>query len=141
MVVKNPTFVKTFAEFGLFNCITSEIKSSLEKFAFGRKHQKSVNIVLTLLPPCELNLSQNIDRDNYVSRHFCSAKRLMMCLDDPYDHGWNSDCTVRWDETYFTQVLVDMNADTGETIDNDSDRNDDNCEPDSDIGYDEYINK
>ena len=46
----------------------------------------------------------------------------MMCLDDPYNPGWNSDCTVRLNETYFpsdvTQVLVDMNADTGETEDN-----------------------
>ena len=53
-------------------------------------------------------------------------------MDDPYNHGWNSDCTVRWDETYFpsevTQILVDTNADTDETIDkSDSD--------DSDIGY------
>ena len=42
-------------------------------------------------------------------------------MDDPYNHGWNSDCTVRWDETYFpsgvTQILVDTNADTDETID------------------------
>ena len=59
-------------------------------------------------------------------------------MDDPYNHGWNSDCTVRWDETYFpsevTQILVDTNADTDETIDkSDSD--------DSDIGYDDYINE
>ena len=42
-------------------------------------------------------------------------------MDDQYNHGWNSDCTVRWDETYFpsevTQILVDTNADTDETID------------------------
>ena len=54
-------------------------------------------------------------------------------------------CTVQWEETYFpidvTQVLVDMNADTGETIDNDSDSNDDNCESNSDIGYGDYVNE
>ena len=42
-------------------------------------------------------------------------------MDDPYNHGWNSDCTVRRDETYFpsefTQILVDTNADTDDTID------------------------
>ena len=59
-------------------------------------------------------------------------------MDDPYNHVWNSDCTVRWDETYFpsevTQILVDTNADTDETIDkSDSD--------DSDIGYDDHINE
>ena len=61
----------------------------------------------------------------------------MMCLVDPYNPGWNSDYSVPSD---VTQVLVDMNADTGETIDNNYDSNDDNCESDSDIGYDEYIN-
>ena len=50
MVVKNPTFVKTFvktfAELGLFNRVTPEIKSSREIcFLYGRKHQKSVNMV------------------------------------------------------------------------------------------------
>ena len=55
-------------------------------------------------------------------------------MDYPYNHGWNSDCTVRWDKTYFPQILVDTNADTDETIDkSDSD--------DSDIGYDDYINE
>ena len=45
---------------------------------------------------------------------------------------------VRWDETYFlsevTQILVDTNADTDETIDKSD------CD-DSDIGYDDYINE
>ena len=97
-----------------------------------------------MLPPCQSNLRKHIDRANYVARLFCSAKRLMMCLDHPFDHGWNSYCRTQWDEAYFpsdvTQVLVDMNADTGETIDNDSDSNDDNCESD-DSGYDNYINQ
>ena len=59
-------------------------------------------------------------------------------MDDPYNHGWNSDYTVRWDETYFpsevTQILLGTNADTDETIDkSDSDN--------SVIGYDDYINE
>ena len=39
-------------------------------------------------------------------------------MDDPYNN--NSDCTLRWDETYFpsevTQILVDTNVNTDETI-------------------------
>ena len=145
--------------------MTPEVKSSLEKFVcllYGYKQQESVNMVrksiflqkyandkksadLTLLPPCESNLSLHIDRANYVANLFCSAKRLMMCLDDPCEHGWNVDGAVRWDETYFpddvSNVLVN-NEDNGDEVYNDYDNDgSDDYESDNDdcdTGYDDY---
>ena len=77
------------------------------------KMKKQV-IDLSLLPPCKKSLLLHVSRANYISNIWRQSSTAVTRLDEPQNHGWNDDYTLRWCGTLYlddiAQFLVNQNS-------------------------------
>ena len=108
--------------------LSQQVIDSLEKFVcclYGEKHIESVNEArkrifwknferdekvtdLSLLPPCKSSLEKHILRANYVARISRQARKPIVEIEEPQNHGWNEDCSVDWVSEPYPENVAEL---------------------------------
>ena len=85
------------------------------KNIFWRTLKKKKQVIdLSLLPPCKKSLLLHVSRANYISNIWRQSSTAVTRLDEPQNHGWNDNFTLRWCNTPYpddiAEFLVNQNS-------------------------------